>query len=326
MKRIKQSLAKSLAALALAVAATGTAHAQNFPSKPGRFVVATQAGSASDVLARMLTDHFTKAWGQPWVVDNRGGGSGNIGLSVAAKGAPDGHTLVFGSLGGTIINPFLFNNLDFDAIKDFEPVAFFAGIPFVIAVNNDFAAKNLGDLLAMARAKPGTVNVALDSSSVKVVHALLEATANVKTFGVSYNGPALATADTMGGRVPVIIETVGALRQLIDGGKLRPLAITTQASTPLLPGVPSVAEQGVPAFGEVSGWVGVMAPRGTPRNVVTQLNAETSKFLNLPETKQRFLTMGFLMRPGSVDDFIKFIESERNRFGPLIKAAGIKAE
>ena len=321
MKLLKTLLAG--AALALTMSAV---QAQNYPSKPGRFVVATQAGSASDVLARMLTDHFTRTWGQPWVVDNRGGGSGNIGLSVAAKGAPDGHTLVFGSLGGTIINPFLFNNLDFDAVKDFDPVAFFAGIPFVIAVNNDFPAKNLGDLLAMAKAKPGTVNVALDSSSVKVVHALLEATAGVKTFGVSYNGPALATADTMGGRVPVIIETIGAVRQLIDGGKLRAIAITTQASTPLLPGIPSVAEQGVPTFGEVSGWVGVVSPKGTPRNVVTQLNAEINKFLNLPETKQRFLTMGFLTRPGSVDDFIKFIESERARFGPLIKAAGIKVD
>jgi len=325
---MKRNLKNLLAGTALAIGAvlaTGAA-AQNYPSKPGRFVVATQAGSASDVLARMLTDHLTKNLGQPWVVDNRGGGSGNIGLSVAAKGAPDGYTLVFGSLGGTIINPFIFSNLDFDAVKDFDPVAFFAGIPFVIAVNLDFPVKNLGDLIGMAKAKPGTVNVALDSSSVKVVHALLEATAGVKTFGVSYNGPALATADTMGGRVPVIIETVGALRQLIDGGKLRAIAITTQASTPLLPGVPSVSEQGVPSFGEVSGWVGVMSPRGTPRNVVTLLNAEINKFLNLPETRQRFLTMGFLMRPGSVDDFTRFIESERARFGPLIKAAGIKAE
>ena len=191
-------------------------------------------------------------------------------------------------------------------------------------VHPDFPAKNLQDLLGAARAKPGSVNVALDSTSVRVAAALLNHTANVNLFSVPYNGPALATADVLGGRVPVMINTVGAARQLVDSGKLRAIAITTQSATPLLPGVPSVSEQGVPSFGEMTGWVGLQGPRGIPREIVTLLNAEINKFLNLPETKARFLTLGFHPRPGTPQDFSNFILAERARFGPIVKAAGIK--
>lgn len=318
-------LLKKIATLAL-LAATGAAWAQNYPSKPGRLIIATAAGSASDVIGHMFTEHLTKNLGQSFVVDNRAGASGNIGLNAGAKAALDGYTLVFGNLGGSILNQFLFSSLEFDPEKDFTDIGFIAGIPFVVLVNPAFPAKNLQELLGMARAKPGTINVALDSTSTRVTLALLNHSANVNLFSVPYNGPALATADVLNGRVPVMINTVGAARQLVNSGKLRALAITTQSSTELLPGVPSVSEQGVNSFGEMTGWVGLNGPRGIPREVVTILNTEVNKFLNLPDTKARFLTLGFHPRPGTSQDYSNFIASERARFGPLIKAAGIKAQ
>ena len=318
-------LFKMLAVLAL-LAASSTAWSQAYPNKPGRLIVATTAGSASDVIGRMFTEHLTKSLGQSFVVDNRGGAGGNIGLNAGAKAAPDGYTLVFGNLGGSILNQFLYPTLEFDPEKDFTDVGFVAGIPFVVLVNSEFQVKNLQDLLGMARAKPGTINVATDSTSVRVALELLNRTANVNLFAVPYNGPALATADVLGGRVPVMVNTVGAARQLVNAGKLRAIAITTQSATELLPGVPSISEQGVTSFGEMTGWVGLNGPRGLPREVVTLLNAEVNKFLNLPETKARFLTLGFHPRPGSPQDYSNFILAERARFGPVVKAAGIKAQ
>ena len=322
---MEQSLHRILGGLFLTVLMIG-AQAQTFPSRPGRFIVATQTGSTSDVVARMLTEHLGKSLGQPWVVENRGGGGGNIGLSVAAKAAPDGHTLVFGSLGGSIVNPLIYTGLDFDAEKDFDAVAFVAGVPYVIVVPTDHPAKTFADLLAMARAKPGGINVALDTTAVRVAHALLDRSANIKTFPVSYNGPALAQTDLVGGRVDVMIETPGVMRQLIIGGKARALAVTTQTSTPLMPGVAAIAEQGVPSFGEYTGWIGAVAPRGTPVNVINLLNVEINKFLNLPDTKARFLTLGFFTRTESPQQFAAFMNAERARFGPIIKAAGIKPD
>ena len=317
-------LLRMIATLAF-LAASAAALAQSYPSKPGRLIIATTAGSASDVIGRMFVEHLSKGLGQSFVVDNRGGASGSIGLNAGAKAAPDGYTLVFGNLGGSILNQFLFTSLEFDPEKDFTDIGFVAGIPFVVLVNpTALPIKNLQELLSMARAKPGAINVALDSTSVRVAMALLNQATNVKLFAVPYNGPAQATSDVLSGLVPVMINTVGAARPLVNGGKLRALAITTQNATELLPGISSISEQGVTSFGEMTGWVGLNGPRGIPLEVVTLLNTEVNKFLNLPETKARFLTLGFHPRPGSPQDYSNFIVSERARFGPLVKAAGIQ--
>ena len=310
----------------LTLAGAGTAWAQGYPNKPGRLIVTTAPGSTTDVVGRMLTEHYAKNLGQPWVVENRVGAGGNIGMSAAAKSAPDGYTLTFGSLGQSIINAFLYRNLDFDNEKDFDAVAYVAGVPYLVTVPVDSPIKTFADFLAAARARPGGVNIAIDSTSVRVAHALLDAAANIKTFPVSYNGQALAIADVLGGRVAVMIETTTTLRPMIDGGKLRPLAITTPTASPLAPGVASVNEQGVPNYGGYVGWFGVITPHGTPANAVNILNAETNKFLNLSETKARFQTLGLQSRPGTVQEFANYVASERARIGPIIKAAGMKAE
>ena len=318
-------LLNKIATLAL-LAASVTASAQNYPSKPGRLIIATAPGSASDVIGRALAEHLTKTFGQSFVVENRAGGSGNIGMNAAAKAAADGHTLIFGSLGVSIFNQFLFASLEFDPEKDFTDIGFIAVLPNVVLVNPSFPAKNMQELLALARAKPGTINVALDSTATRVTLALLNHAAKVNLFAVAYNGPALAVADIIGGRVPVMINSLGAARPLVDGGKLRAIAVTTQNATDLLPGIPSVSEQGVTGFGEVAGWVGLNGPRGLPRDVATLLNTELNKFLTLPETKTRFRTLGFIPRPSTPQEYSNFMVAERLRFGPLIKAAGIKAE
>ena len=311
----------------LIMSASATTFAQPYPTvKPVRIVAATQPGTSTDVIARLFADGLSRNTNHRFLVENRGGGGGNIGLSFVAKSVPDGYTLALGNLGGSILNQYMYPSLDFDPEKDFEPIVLIAGLPFVIAVNADYPAKNLQDLINMAKAKPGEINVALDSSSVRAANALLAATSGINLFAIQYNGPAAAITDTLSGRVPVIMETLGGLRSLISSGKLRAIAVTTLRTSELLPGVNSVAEQGLPGFGELTGWVGLIAPKGTPRDVITMLNTEVNKILALPETKQRYNSIGAEIRSGSPKDFADFQAAERARFGPLIKAAGIKAE
>lgn len=312
-----------LAVLALGI--SGTVLAQAYPqAKPVRLIVAAGPGSASDVIARMLTDAMSKNTGGRFLVENRVGGGGGIGLAMAARSAPDGYTLVLGNLGGSILNQFLYEKLDYDPANDFESIVLIAGIPFVIAVEPNFSAKSLQELISAAKAKPDSINVALDSTSVRIVHALFEQTSGARLFKVQYNAPATAIADTLSGRVPVIIETYGALRALIAAGKLRPLAISTRTSSDLLPGVRSISEQGLPEYGEVIGWIGLQAPRGTPREILSFLNVEANKVLTDPATRKRLFDMGFEAKSGTAEAFHQFTLSERARFGPLIKAAGIK--
>lgn len=317
-------LARLLSVLVVAFGCVTSAWGQAYPTaKPVRIVVATQPGTGSDVIARLLSDLLSKSTGQKFVVDNRGGGGGAIGLAVAAKSPPDGYTLVFGNLGGTVLNPYLYSSLDYDAEKDFENIILVAGLPFMICANPSFPANNLQELIAMAKAKPNTINVALDSSSVRVMHALLSQVSGANFYQVSYNGPAAAITDTLSGRVPVIFETLGAMRPLVAAGKLKPLAISTGTSTDLAPGVKAVAEQGLENFGEFLGWVALQGPKGIPPDIVTYLNAETAKALALPQTRKRLAELGFVTKSGSVKDLTDFINSQRARFGPLIKAANI---
>jgi len=308
----------------IALSFAGFTWAQAYPTKPVRLIVATGPGSASDVISRMLTDAVSKNTGGKFVVENRAGGGGGIGLAAAARSAPDGYTLVMGNLGGTILNPFLYEKLDYDAEKDFESIVLVAGIPFVFAVTPSYPVNSLQELIAAAKAQPNTINVGLDSTSVRIVHALFEQATGTKLFQVQYSTPAAAITDTLSGRVPVIIETYGALRALIASGKLKPLAISTRTSSELLPGVRSVAEQGVSGFGEVIGWIGLQAPRGTPREILAYLNTEFNKALTDPAIKKRLFEMGFEGKSGTAQEFQAWVLSERARFGPLIKAAGIK--
>jgi tripartite-type tricarboxylate transporter receptor subunit TctC len=311
----------SIVALLLALPAA----AQNYPSRPVRLIVPYQAGQGTDVAARYFAERLSKALGQQFVVDNRPGAGGNIGTEAVAHAAPDGYTLLMGTNATQTMNEFLYTSTGFDAEKDFAPVVLVGMLPMVIAANPGFAPSTLPELVAAAKAQPDKINVALPSTSARVVFEFLKERSGAPLFGVPYKGSGTAMTEVMGGQVQLIVDTATALRGHVQSGKLKAIAITTLRSGELLPGVKSVAEQGTVGF-EMTPWAAMYAPRGTPKEVVDRLNAEVMKVLAEPEARQKLLQLGFEPAGGTPDQLGTFEKSERAKWGPLIKAAGLKGE
>jgi tripartite-type tricarboxylate transporter receptor subunit TctC len=304
-----------------------SAWSQAYPSAPVRMIVAFGPGSGTDVIARYLADALSRRMNQSFVVENRVGASGNIGMSAGAKSNADGYTLVLGGLGVNAMNQFLFpaGTLGFDPEKDFETVILVAKLPFLLAVSPSFPANSFAELVAMAKAKPGSVNTAITTTTSRMVMEEINKYAGIQLFPVAYKAPATAIVDVIAGRVQVSIETAASLRPHVASGNLKPLALTSKTSSDVLPGVKAAAEQGLPNF-EFVGWVSMYMPKGAPRAAINTINAEINKILALPETKKRFLELGMEAGSGSPQDMADFERSERNRWGPVIKAANLKAE
>jgi len=311
----------ALCALLLAVPAA----AQNYPTKPVRLVVPYQAGQGTDVAARLIAERLGAALGQQVIVDNKPGAGGNIGTEAAAHAANDGYTLLMGTVATQTMNEFLYPSTGYDSAKDFMPIILVGMLPMVISANPEFPPKTIQELIAAAKAQPDKINVALPSTTARIVYELFKAKTGAPSFGVPYKASATAMTETIGGQVPVIIDTATATRGQAQSGKLRPLGITTLKSSELLPGVKSVAEQGVDGF-EVTAWAAMYAPAGTPKEIVARLNAEVAKILALPETRQRLLQLGFEPVSGTPEQLAAFEKTERAKWGPLIKAAGLKAD
>jgi tripartite-type tricarboxylate transporter receptor subunit TctC len=300
-------------------------NAQTWPAKPIRIVVPYQAGQGTDVGARLFAEQLTKALGQQVIVDNKPGAGGNIGTADAARSPNDGYTLLMGTVATQTMNEFLYPSVGYDSQKDFEPVALVGMLPMVISANPSFPANSVAELVAAAKAKPDKIDIALPSTTARLVFELLKDKSGAPLFGVPYKGSATAMQEVTGGQVPLIIDTATATRGQVAGGKLKPLGITTLKSSELMPGVKSVAEQGFPGF-EVTAWNALYAPKGTPKAVVDRLNAEVTKILAQPETRQRLLQIGFEPAGGSPQDLAAFEKREREKWGPLIKAAGLKGD
>jgi tripartite-type tricarboxylate transporter receptor subunit TctC len=294
-------------------------------SKPVRIVVPYQAGQGTDVATRLVAEQLTKALGQNFFVENKPGAGGNLGAEAAARSAPDGYTLVMGTNATHGTNQFLYQTMPFDAEKDFEPVILIGSFPMVIAANPSFAGNSVADIVATAKSKPKSADIALPSTTARIVFELLKAQTQAPVFGVPYKGSGTAMTEVIGGQVPLIIDTVTAARPQVAGGKLKAIAVTSLKSTDLLPGVKPVADQGLPGF-EVIAWNALYAPKGTPKEVVQRLNAEINKFLGQPEIRQKLLELGFDVGGGSPEQLAEFGLSERRKWGPLIASAGIKAE
>ncbi|MES2227283.1 MAG: tripartite tricarboxylate transporter substrate binding protein [Pseudomonadota bacterium] len=301
------------------------ATAQSYPTRPVRIVVPYPPGQGTDVSARYFAEKLSKALGQTVYVENKAGAGGNIGADLVAKAPPDGYTLIMGTNATHAQNAFLFSSVPFDAAKDFEPIILTGVVPMVIAANPSFSASTVQELIAMAKSQPGKIDVALPSTSARIVLELLRERAQTPLFGVPYKGSAAATTDVLGGQLPLTIDTVTAMLPQITAGKLKVIAITSLKGSDLMPGVKSVAEQGVPSF-EMIGWNALYAPRGTPAAIIRTLNAEMVKILAQPDTRERMLQIGFEPAGGSSDQLREFANKERAKWGPLIKAAGIKVD
>ncbi len=313
-----------LGAIALAAASSG-AHAQgsDWPNRPVKIIVAYPAGQSTDIATRYFADKLSRAFGQGFVVDNKPGAGGNIGTAAAARAAPDGYTLVMGANGTHAMNPALYANVGYDADKDFDAIILTALIPFAISAGPNVPVNSLNELIALARSKPGKVDVAFPSVTGQLVLEMLKAR-DVPLFGIRYKGSADAMTALLGGHVPVLIDTVAATR--IGLGKLKPLAVTTPAPMASMPGVKTAGEQGLPNF-TITAWNALMVPRGVPIEIQNKLGAEMRKILELPETQKALGDLGFERAPvRTTAELNAWLREERRAYAEVIKSANMKPE
>lgn len=310
---------------ALAISAVTSAGAQGYPTKPVRIVVPYQAGQGTDVATRYLAEQMAKALGQPMVVDNKAGAGGNIGAADVARAPADGYTLLMGTNGTHVLNQFLYASMPFDSEKDFEPIGLLSTFPMVVIANTSSPYNSLAELLADAKAKPDTVNMALPSTTARLVLELLQQQSQTQLRAVPYKGSGTAMTDLIGGQVMVGVDTASAARPFIANNRVKALAVTSANESALLPGVKSVSSQGVKDF-QVLAWNGLYAPKGTPPAVIQKLNAEMVRILAQPEVQQRLLELGHETAGGAPDKLGKFARDERAKWGALIKSVGLKAE
>jgi tripartite-type tricarboxylate transporter receptor subunit TctC len=316
-----------LACIAALAGSVGPVLAQSYPVKPVRVVVPQAPGAQSEIFARLLGQKIGESLGQPLVNDPRPGAGGAIGAEVAARAAPDGYTLLFATNSTHGSNPVLYAKLPYDAVKDFAPIALTVGMPYVLSVHPSLPVANLKQLIAFARSKPGQLNYASagNGSTHHLSGELLKSMARIDIVHVPYKGGPPATAAAAGGEVSMLFNTVGSVQPSVKSGRLRALGVTTAKRSDALPEVPTMAEAGLPGF-QMSSWFGLLAPAGTPRPIITRLNAETIKALNTPEMKSATATMGASVMAGTPEQFAEHIRSEIGRIGAIVKTAGIKAE
>lgn len=320
----RRVVAVALGLIASVVSST-PAMAQAYPNKPVRIIVPYQAGQGTDVITRYLAEKLATALGERFIVDNKPGAGGNIGTEAAARSTADGYTLLVGTVATHAMNEFMYRSPGFDPEKDFAPIILTGIVPMAISAHPSFAANTIPDLIAAAKAKPDKIDVALPSTSARMVFELLKARTGAPLFGVPYKGSATAMTEVIGGQVQLTIDTVTATRGQVAGGKLKALAVTSLKSSALLPGVKSVAEQGLAGF-EMTAWNALYAPRGTPQPIVDALNAAMAKILAEPETRARLLQLGMEPSGGTPAQLVAFEKAERVKWGPLIRAAGLKGD
>jgi tripartite-type tricarboxylate transporter receptor subunit TctC len=315
-------------AVAVAVSATliaGNAAAQiSYPEKPIRIVVGFPTGSTSDLVARLVGQKFTEAWGKPVVIDNVTGAAGNIAAERVAKAVADGYTLLLAAQTPIVVNPSLYR-LSYDPEKDFAPVSQVAVSPNMLVVHNAVPAKSVRELIELARAQPGELTFASggSGSSPHLAGELLKSVAGLDIRHIPYKGVAAATPDLLGGRVMMMFSPISIVLPLARDGKLRALAVTSLKRSPAAPELPTIAESGYPGF-EVTVWHGLLAPAGTPSAIITKLNLETVRMLALIEVRTKLGDLGLEIVGNSPEEFAVAIKSEVSKWAKVIRDSGIK--
>ena len=328
MNQARHALLTALLILcAFATAPTVTIAQDAFPNKPVRIVVPYPPGGASDVTARLLGQKLSELWNQPVVIDNRPGANGILALEYVAKQAPDGSTLLMANLGPNAINAAVYSKLPYDSIKDFAPITFTTLVPQVLVVNPALPAKNLKELLDLARAAPGKLNYGTGGNG-SANHLAVELMANmggVSLTAVPYKGDAPAMTDAMSGQVAMTLPTVVAALPNIKAGKLRAIAVTTQTRVASLPDVPTMQEAGLAAY-ESSSWGGVMAPGGTPPAIVNKINTDIVRVLRMPDIQEKLAGLGATVVAQGPAEFATFLQSEIKKWDGVAKRANIRLE
>ena len=326
MNTLLRNAAAALLAAATLFAAPLTVHAQRFPDKPVRFIVPFPPGGGNDILARAIQPRLSELLGQPVVIDNKGGAGGNLGTDLAAKAPADGYTIVIASNQVTI-NPWLYSKLPFDIEKDFVPVAQVGTVPMVLVVHPSVPANNVREFIALAKASPGKLNHATPGIGTPqhIAFEVFNHAAGINVTHVAYKGTGPALADLIGGQVQSAIGTLASVEPYIKAGRLRPLGVTTPKRSQALPNVPTIAESALPGF-EVPLWYSILAPAGTPRDVVARLSSDISKTLATPEVRDRLTGQGFEVQYLNAEQMADLIKRDTARWQKSIKDIGLKLD
>jgi len=314
-------------ALAIACASTASVLAQGYPARTVRLIVPFPAGGGSDIVGRIVAGKLTEQMKQQVIVDNRGGAGGSIGTEAAVRSAPDGYTLVLASTSEIAVNPAIYSKLTYDTVRDLAPIALIASTPVVIVVHPSLPAKSVRELVALAKARPGDINMASagNGTFTHLSGELFKSVTGTNMTHVPYKGAPTALTDLAAGQVQIMFSSLPAAIGLINGGRIRAVAVSTEKRADNLPTVPTVAESGVPAY-QVTYWYGTFVPAATPREILAQLFNEVSQALRAPDVAASLNKQGATPGALSQPQFADFVRSEHARWGKVARATGVKLD
>ena len=328
INRCRSHLAKLTLVVLTSLCAFTTSNvlAQAFPNKPVRLIVTYPPGGSSDLMGRLMAKKLSELWGQPVIVENKGGAAGSIGMDFAARQAPDGYSFVLGNFGPALVNP-LMSKVSYNMEKDFIPIALTASGPNVLVVPANSPYKSLQELLDAAKAKPNSLNFGTSGpgSMSHIATEMIMRQSGVQMTNVPYKGGGLALVDLMAGQIDFIVSDALPAAEHIKSGKLRPLAITSGSRTPLVPGVPTFSEGGLPGFVALTWW-GVFLPAATPKDIQDKYYSSLVKVMGDPEIKERFAAMGVQAQATTPEEFKAYLAAENARYSKLIVENKIKAD
>jgi tripartite-type tricarboxylate transporter receptor subunit TctC len=322
---MRRPIAACLAGLLLGFA-VAAAHAQSYPTKPIRVIIGFPPGGAGEILVRSVGQKLTERWGQPVLVDNKPGASGNIAAGELVRSAPDGYTLLY-MPAALVVNPSLFPKVPYDLARDFTPITLFASFPLVLVVNPAVPARSVGELIALAKAKPGSLNFASigNASPPHLAGELFKLMAKVDIIHVPYKGAGPAQTDLVAGQVQLMFDTAVSALPNVKGGRTRALAVTTKRRSPLLPDLPTIAESGLPDY-DLEGWGGLVGPAGMPPEIADKLQSEIAAILGLPDVRERLGSLGADPSGMTSADFRRFIGTEAAKWRRIVVESGAKLD
>jgi len=310
--------------LILLLGCIAAAQAQVYPSRPVRLVVGFPPGGGNDIIARLVGAKMQDGWGQPVLIENRPGANSIIAAEFVAKSAPDGYTLLVNATGGMSVNPVLYSKLPYDSLKDFVPISIVGTFPLVLVVNPSLPVNSVPDLIAYAKASPGKLNYSSGSTAFQVAAEMFKQMTGTDVKHIPYKGSPASISAVIADEVQMTIVDTPPLLPQLQSGRVKALAVTSAKRSAAMPGLPAVAES-LPGYDMVL-WIGMFAPAGTPRDVTDKLNAEVVRVVNLPDIRDKLASMGVEPLGNTSEQAAEWIRKEIAKYGPVVKAAGIKAE
>jgi tripartite-type tricarboxylate transporter receptor subunit TctC len=320
------SFTHATVALVLGVFAFAASAQTTYPTKPIRIVVPFPPGGSTDFLARGIGQKLTEAWGQPVIIDNRAGAGGVVGTEIVAKAAPDGYNLLMNAIGHAA-NPSLYKKLPYDTARDFTPIILVADVPTILAAHAQLNVSTVKELIALARAKPGKLNVAAGGvgASSHLAAELFRSAAKIEWENIQYKGGGPAFLDLVGGKVDLMFTPVSSSIQQVKAGRIRALGVTSAKRVPLIPDVPTISESGLPGY-EFQAWYGLVAAAGVPKPIIAKLHGEIDGLLKNPQFRETMLARGAVPLGGASEEFGEFMRREVQKYAAVAKAAGIRPE